>query len=267
MDIGARIKKLRKDRGITQKQLADMCGTYDSAIRKYESGKTIPRIETIKKIADALCVPVEMLMGLVPGSRIIGNTITFPISEEMADLIGFQKDAKDGIYTGSIPPHIAKLLFLESLEKDDNLKEDDYLFSPLRRSEKRGVKIPVLGRVAAGIPITAVEDILDYEEIEESLAKTGEFYGLQIKGDSMEPRISEGDVVIVRQQNDVESGDVAIVLVNGDDATCKRVVKHEHGLTLISFNPMHPPKFYTEQEVEQLPVQIIGRVMELRAKF
>ena len=83
----------------------------------------------------------------------------------------------------------------------------------------------------------------------------------------MEPRISEGDVVIVRQQNDVESGDVAIVLVNGDDATCKRVVKHEHGLTLISFNPMHPPKFYTEQEVEQLPVQIIGRVMELRAKF
>ena len=83
----------------------------------------------------------------------------------------------------------------------------------------------------------------------------------------MEPKFSEGDVVIVRQQNDVESGEIAIVLVNGDDATCKRVVKHENGLSLISLNPSFPPKFFTDQEVEQLPVRIIGRVMELRAKF
>lgn len=147
----------------------------------------------------------------------------------------------------------------------------DYLLgrdnSPRPRTEKKGVKIPVLGRVAAGIPITAIEDVLDYEEIEESLAKTGDFYGLQIKGTSMEPKFSEGDVVIVRQQNDVESGEIAIVLVNGDDATCKRVVKHENGLSLISLNPSFPPKFFTDQEVEQLPVRIIGRVMELRAKF
>lgn len=131
----------------------------------------------------------------------------------------------------------------------------------------KGIKIPVLGRVAAGIPITAVEDILDYEEIEESLAKTGEFYGLQIKGTSMEPRMKEGDVVIVRRQDDVESGEIAIVLVNGDDATCKRVVKHENGLSLISLNPVFPPRFYTDDEVRKLPVQIIGRVVELRAKF
>ena len=132
---------------------------------------------------------------------------------------------------------------------------------------KRGVSIPVLGRVAAGIPITAVEEVLDYEEIEESLAQTGEFFGLQIKGDSMEPRMREGDVVIVRKQEDVESGDIAIVLVNGDDATCKRFVKHENGVSLISTNPMYPPKFYTTQEVKNMPVRVIGRVMELRAKF
>lgn len=147
----------------------------------------------------------------------------------------------------------------------------DYLLGrddePRPRTKKKGVKIPVLGRVAAGIPITAIEEVLDYEEIEESLAKTGDFYGLQIKGTSMEPKFSEGDVVIVRQQNDVESGEIAIVLVNGDDATCKRVVKHENGLSLISLNPSFPPKFFTDQEVEQLPVRIIGRVMELRAKF
>ena len=144
------------------------------------------------------------------------------------------------------------------------LGRDDNLYPT---SSPKGIKIPVLGRVAAGIPITAVEDILDYEEIEESLAKTGEFYGLQIKGTSMEPRMKEGDVVIVRRQDDVESGEIAIVLVNGDDATCKRVVKHENGLSLISLNPVFPPRFYTDDEVRKLPVQIIGRVVELRAKF
>lgn len=131
----------------------------------------------------------------------------------------------------------------------------------------KGIKIPVLGRVAAGIPITAVEDILDYEEISENMARTGEFYGLQIKGSSMEPRMKEGDVVIVRQQDDVESGEIAIVIVNGDEATCKRIVKHENGLSLISLNPVFPPKFYTDDEVHKLPVKIIGRVVELRAKF
>ena len=63
---------------------------------------------------------------------------------------------------------------------------------------KKGVKINILGRVAAGIPINAIEEIIDTEEITEDLAKTGEFFGLKIRGDSMEPRICDGDVVIVR---------------------------------------------------------------------
>lgn len=68
----------------------------------------------------------------------------------------------------------------------------------------------------------AVENILDYEEISEDMARQGDYFALQIKGDSMEPRIKEGDVVIVRKQPDVESGEVAIVLVNGDEATIKK---------------------------------------------
>ena len=71
----------------------------------------------------------------------------------------------------------------------------------------RTKRIPVLGRVAAGIPIDAIEDVLeDWEEIPEAMAATGEFFGLKIKGDSMQPRIAEGDVVIVRSQPDAESG-------------------------------------------------------------
>ncbi|MBQ6846803.1 MAG: LexA family transcriptional regulator [Oscillospiraceae bacterium] len=128
-------------------------------------------------------------------------------------------------------------------------------------------KIPVLGNVAAGIPISAVENILDYEEISEDMSRTGEFFALRIHGNSMEPKISEGDVVIVRQQSDVESGQIAIVLVNGDDATCKKFVKHENGISLVSLNPAHSPMFFTPEEIESKPIRILGRVVELRAKF
>lgn len=133
---------------------------------------------------------------------------------------------------------------------------------------KKGVKIPVLGEVAAGIPLDAIEDIIDYEEIPEDLAKTGDFFGLRIKGDSMSPRMLDGDVVIVRKQNDVESGEIAIVLVNGDSATCKKVVKHDNGITLIANNPaVYEPHFFTMQEVDTLPIKVIGKVVELRGKF
>ncbi len=132
---------------------------------------------------------------------------------------------------------------------------------------KKGIKIPVLGRVVAGVPVEAVQDVIDYEEIDEEMAKTGEFFALQIQGDSMEPRIKSGDVVIVRKQDIVDSGDIAIVMVNGDDATCKKFVKHKNGVSLVSMNPAYTPMFYTMDEVESLPVRVLGRVMELRAKF
>ena len=131
----------------------------------------------------------------------------------------------------------------------------------------RTKRIPVLGRVAAGVPIDAIEDVLDWEEIPEVMAATGEFFGLRIKGDSMQPRIAEGDVVIVRSQPDAESGDVVIVQVNGDTATCKRLMKHETGISLISFNPMYEPINFTNEEIERLPVTIIGKVVENRQKY
>ncbi len=139
--------------------------------------------------------------------------------------------------------------------------------SSVAESSKKGLKIPVLGSVAAGIPIEAIEDIVDYEEISEGLASRGQFFGLKIKGSSMEPRIKDGDVVIVRQQPEVESGDVAIVIVNGDSATCKKVVINDNGITLIPFNPTYEPVFYTAEQVTSLPVRIIGKVVELRGKF
>lgn len=132
---------------------------------------------------------------------------------------------------------------------------------------KKAIRIPVLGNVAAGIPIEAIEDIIDYEEISEELAHTGEFFALKIKGDSMSPRICDGDVVIVRKQNDAESGDIVIAMVNGDNATCKRLAKYATGIRLIPLNQAYEPLFYSNEEIENKPVRIIGRVVENRQKY
>ncbi len=137
-----------------------------------------------------------------------------------------------------------------------------------KHKEKRNkFLIPVLGRVVAGIPIDAVEEILDYEEISEEMARNGEHFALQIKGDSMEPKFSEGDVVIVRKQATVEDNEIAIVLVNGNDATIKKIKRFDGGITLIPTNPNYDVITYTNKQIEELPVTVLGKVVELRAKF
>ena len=137
----------------------------------------------------------------------------------------------------------------------------------LNCKKSSGVKINVLGRVAAGLPIEAVENIIDTEEISEDMAKCGEYFGLQIHGDSMEPRMYEGDVVIVRQQDDAESGDIVIAMVNGNDATCKRLTKYAGGIALTSLNNKYEPMMFSNEEIINKPVKIIGKVVELRGKL
>ena len=138
---------------------------------------------------------------------------------------------------------------------------------PMTPKEKRYFQIPVLGRVVAGYPMEAIENILDYEEIPEELARHGEYFALQVKGDSMEPRFKEGDVVIVRKQEDVESGDIAIFLINGDEATIKKVQKFDGGINLIPTNPSYNVLTFSKKQTYDIPVVCLGKVVELRAKF
>ena len=164
-----------------------------------------------------------------------------------------------GITTPS-PPTLLKLSELYGVSTD-------YLLGNDTPQKKVGVKIPVLGDVAAGIPIEAIENIIDYEEIDTALAATGDFFGLRIKGTSMEPRIKEGDVVIVRKQEDADTGDTVVVLVNGDSATVKRIKKEAGGISLIPNNPAYDIQYYSNEEIVSKPVTILGRVVELRGKF
>lgn len=135
------------------------------------------------------------------------------------------------------------------------------------KTKVKAVKIPVLGRVAAGVPIEMIEDVLDYEEITEDMAKHGEYFALKIQGDSMTPRICNNDVVIVRQQDDADNGDIVIAAINGDDAVCKRLQKYNDGIALISLNPLYDPIYLKKDEIDRKPVRIIGKVVELRGKF
>lgn len=185
--------------------------------------------------------------------------------QDMCEALGVKYTTFTDWVKGNSYPRIDKIELMANyfgISKADLVEEH---MSDKKRA--RGVVINVFGRVAAGIPFEMVEDIIDTEEISEELARTGEFFGLQIHGDSMEPRICDGDVVIVRQQDDAESGDIVIATVNGDEATCKRLRKYRDGIELISNNPSYDPMFFSNEEILSKPIKIIGKVIELRGKF
>ena len=209
MNFKTRLKQLRNERGISQRQLAEFLKVAPSTISMYENGQREPNFEVLESLADFFNVDLNYLLGKT------------------------NKTTK---------------IILDS-------------------ESSKGIKIPVLGTVPAGIPITAVEDILDYEEIPKSWENQGEFFGLKIKGDSMYPTLENGDVVIVRKQSTADNGDTVIVMVNGDDATCKRYERSDTGIMLIPNNNAYAPAFYTNEEIETLPLTIIGKVVELRRKF
>ena len=185
--------------------------------------------------------------------------------QDMCDALGVKYTTFTDWVKGNSYPRIDKIELMANyfgISKADLVEERS-----LNRAGKAGVVINVYGRVAAGIPLEMIEDVIDTEEISEELARTGEFFALQIHGDSMEPRIKEGDIVIVRKQDDAESEDVVIATVNGTDATCKRLKKYADGIALVATNPTYDPMYFSNKEIEEKPVKILGRVVELRGKF
>lgn len=202
---------------------------------------------------------------------IIGDKIKFLRQElgltqaELGDKLGVTKQAvykyeKDSV--GNIP-----LDKIALMAKIFNVSPSYLTGWKEPQTPRKAVKIPVLGNVAAGIPIEAIEDVLDWEEIPQELANTGTFFALKIKGDSMSPRILNSDVVIVRQQSTANSGDIVIAKVNGYDACCKKLIIKDDGLILQSFNQAYEPMYFSRKEIEESPVLILGKVIELRGKL
>ena len=106
---------------------------------------------------------------------------------------------------------------------------------------------PLLGIVKAGYDYLAAENIIGHISIDKELSDPENYFALKITGDSMQPVLYEDDIIIVHKQNDVESGQIGIILIDDEEATVKKVVKHNDYIELIAFNSYYPPKLLSSK--------------------
>lgn len=200
------------------------------------------------------------------GDRIKNLRISHNMTqEELGKKIGVQKSAIRKYEKGEVVN--IKRATIETLSKIFNVSPS-YLMCIDDNNNRNILKtnrIPVLGKIPAGIPIELIEDVIDYEDISEEMLKGDrEYFGLKVSGDSMTPKYLDGDVLIVQKADDCESGQDCIVMVNGDDGTFKRVIKNKDGIILQPLNPNYEIKFYSNDDIERLPIKILGVVKEIR---
>lgn len=207
---------------------------------------------------------------MLGNKRIMGNNIQFYMSKmgierrELAKALGVPYSSLTDWINGNTYPRIDKI---EAMANYFGVEKSDLVEDKSKANRVKANRIPVLGKVAAGLPIEAIENIIDFEEIPDEYIRKGEYFALVIKGDSMEPRMYDGDVVIVRKQNTADSGQIVIATVNGDDATCKRFMQYGDSIGLVSLNSKYPPMVYTQEQQKSLPIQIWGVVIEIRGKL
>lgn len=151
---------------------------------------------------------------------------------------------------------------LSKLNYNDNVKL-------INLNDQKLNQIPILGAIAAGTPIESIND-RDYNDC--IVADTtdfgnGTYFGLRISGDSMSPRILEDDIAVIKVCDWVNSGDIAAIKVNGDAATLKIVKFEQDGMWLIGINPNFKPIYYTAKECEDLPVTVIGKLVQVIQKY
>lgn len=184
--------------------------------------------------------------------------------KELSDKVGVSEGTISRWESGEIQnmrrDKVLKLSSALNLEPGDIMGWD--------KSKIKSVRIPVIGMVHAGIPTDATEDIIDWEEITPDIASKGEILALKVNGDCMEPKISEGDVIIVLAQSDCECGDTVVIMVNSHEAMLRKIKKFNDGsINLVPSNPNYPVDRFSRGDIISLPVRIIGKVIELRAKF
>lgn len=160
-------------------------------------------------------------------------------------------------YNGEFYPRIDKIQLLANyfdIKKSD-LVEDKSKFN---NNNKRA--FPLLGLVKAGYDYLASENIIGYVSIDKNISDPENYFALKVTGDSMQPVLYENDIVIVRKQNDIENGQIAIVIIDGEEATVKKIIKYDDYIELVAFNSYYPSKRLTKND----NFKIIGKVIEAR---
>lgn len=188
--------------------------------------------------------------------------------KEIAEKIGVSPQTFNTWTQGKAIPRMGKIQLLADffqVDKTDLLEEFNANISPIDLSDR--VAIPVFGSVPAGVPIEAIQDINEYIDIPKSWTTGGkEYFALTVKGDSMYPKYLEGDIVVVRVEEDCESGQDCVVYVNGYDATLKKVIKRDDYLILQPLNLEYEPRMFDLRDGATPPVKIAGVVVEIRRR-
>ena len=193
-DIGKRISSIRRDRGYSQEELAEMASLHRVTLAKYESGSVEPGALALSRIADALGVSTDELL----------------------------------CRTEKLPPFLAMV--------------------------KNAV--PVVGVIACGTPITAEENIEGFADLPDGVSAD---FALRCKGDSMTPTLLDGDLVLIRQQPEVENGQIAAVGIDGE-ATLKHFYRTAGGILLVSDNPKFAPMAYPAESAPIVYGKAVGFV-------
>ena len=183
--------------------------------------------------------------------------------EEIGDYVGVSKTTVQRWESGNISN--MRRDRIKKLSEILRINPDELLGIEIKQ-EENFVRIPILSKVVAGVPATAQKEITGYEYVPSHWTENDSVFALEIKGDSMEPRIAQGDIVIVKEQKTVENGEIAVVAI-GEETVCRKVVKHSDNIVLVSLNAKYEPMLFTIKDMEEKTVVIAGKVIELRAKF
>ena len=254
MTLGDRIKIRRESLGLTQEVLAQMLGYADkSSINKIEKGKTDIRQKRIMEFAAVLKTTPEYLLGLTD-------------DPDGADCHWmFLKDYNNGY---PIPAGLRDSIIAEHLKKLNAAKQQT-LAEPSNISavyDDHIRMVPVFESVSAGFGALAENSVVDFIPLRiVSDYEAAETICIRVQGDSMFPKIEDGDLIQVHKQDSVDSGDIAVVAINGEEATLKRVIKKEKAIILQPENPAYETKIFIGEEINS--AQIRGRLMKLEKRF
>lgn len=252
MNIGERIKQRRLVLGMSVDELALMVNKNRATIYRYEKGD-IENLPTtvVEPLADALSTTPEFLMGWTDDPRDYENDPDIQIPSEALKM-GISPEQWAAFQKAEI----------EDAQRDNSLPADAFPYVP-----EQMISIPLIGSVNCGTPLFAEDNIEGYIPTPESDIQTGEtYFWLRAKGDSMiNVGIHKGDLLLIRQQDDVDNGDIAVVVVNGYEATLKRVKKQENAIILQPENPNCETRIFIGKDMKKISIR--GRLMQLRKDF
>ena len=226
LEVGSRIKKLIEDKELTQKEVAEKLDITEATLSRYINGQRKPTGDTLIQLSRILETTTDYIL---KGEKETPNLKTLKLNKELK-------------------------LKLNTIKKNINSDSTEVDLSTL-------TKLDIIGTVRAGVGGVAFDDHLGTEYAYTVNASKETHFYLKVKGNSMEPKISEGDLALVHIQSDVESGSLAIVLVDGEEGVIKKVVKKPNSIELKSFNPYYPTRVFAYEEMNS--IKIIGKVIKI----